>query len=422
MVKLIRKAFATDALEYGHLGVLDGIRALSVVLVAGFHFWQQSWLWNLYDPSILGFLGVEDAGMNWLFATGYVWVDMMILLTGLCLFLPHAARMVYGSTPLSSAPEFYVKRAARIFPSYYFNILVMLVFFVRPGDYGGGTGSFLKDLFSHLTFTHMLSKETYLYTKFNGVLWTLAVEMLFYLLFPLIAWLFRKAPFLTYLGMNSASLCYYLFVTKKHADDLSFYINRFPSFLCVFANGMLAALVIVSLSKNMVQTKYTGLGFTALAVFGLCLMRLIIKYGLYRAEKGQLWQIQNRFMLTFVFAVFIVGACFSFRWFRVIFSNPAARFFACISYNLYIWHQLVAIYFKEWKIPYWESANNLPQQDAGLAWQWKYTVIIWLVSIAIAAAVTFLIEKPLNKLILKGWNKAACRAAERRAVRKRSAA
>ncbi|MBP1588256.1 MAG: acyltransferase [Clostridia bacterium] len=405
MRKFIQKAFATDALEYRHIGVLDGIRALSVVLVVGFHFWQQSWLWNLYDPSKLKAIGIEDAGMNWLFETGYVWVDMMILLTGLCLFLPHAARMVYGDTPLSSVPKFYAKRAARIFPSYYFNILVMLIFFVRPQNYGG-TAGFLKDLFSHLTFTHMLSKETYLYTHFNGVLWTVAVEMLFYLLFPLIAWLFRKAPFLTYLGMNAASLGYYLFVTRLHADDLSFYINRFPSFLCVFANGMLAALVIVSLSRNMTQNRYTGLGFTALAVFGLFLMRLIIKYGLAKAgSSGQLWQIQNRFMLTFVFAIFIVGACFSFRWFRVIFSNPVAKFFAAISYNLYIWHQLVAIYFKQWKIPHWVSADNLPQRDAGTAWQWKYTIIIWLVSLGVAAAVTYLLEKPIHRLILRAIDK-----------------
>ncbi|MBR5059255.1 MAG: acyltransferase [Clostridia bacterium] len=417
MKRFFQKAFATDPIEYGHVGVLDGIRALSVILVVGFHFWQQSWLWNLYDPSKLRFIGIEDSGMNWIFSTGYVWVDMMILLTGICLFLPHAAKMIYGNTPLSSPPEFYVKRAARIFPSYYFNIAVLLIFFVRPADYGGGAGVFFKDLFSHLTFTHMLSKDTYLYTKFNGVLWTVAVEMLFYLMFPLLAWLFRKAPLLTYIGMNAASLGYYLFVTARHSDDLSFYINRFPSFLCVFANGMLAALVIVSLSKNMAQTKYTGLGFTALAIFGLYLMRLIIKYGLNKAQNGQLWQIQNRFMLTFVFAIFIVGACFSFRWFRVLFSNPAARFFAGISYNLYIWHQLVAIYFKKWKIPYWESAENLPQRDAGLSWQWKYTVIIWLVSIAVAAAATYLIEKPLHKLILAGLKKVK----EKRAARSNAA-
>ena len=30
--------------EIHHIGVLDGIRALAVLVVVWFHFWQQSWI------------------------------------------------------------------------------------------------------------------------------------------------------------------------------------------------------------------------------------------------------------------------------------------------------------------------------------------------------------------------------------------
>ncbi|MBR5006781.1 MAG: acyltransferase [Clostridia bacterium] len=429
MKKLRDAFFATAETDIKHIGVLDGVRAFSVMLVCGFHFWQQSWLWNLYKSDILQKIGIADCGMNWIFSTGYVWVDMMILLTGLCLFLPYADMMTDGIEELADAfkgakrrklpsvGKFYVKRVARIFPSYYLCIAVFAAFFVRVADYGSKEG-YLRDLISHLTFTHMAERPTYLYTKFNGVLWTVGVEMAFYVIFPLLAYLFTKAPIATWLGMNGCSLVYYLAVIVKKQDDLSFYINQFPTFLCVFANGMMAALVIAALAKRLRQNKFTGLFFTFLALFSLYFIRLTVKYGLAQSSTGQFWQVQNRFGLSLLFVAFIIGASFSFNWFRFIFSNKVTRYLAAISFNLYIWHQVVAVKLKEWKIPDYVSESGMPQKDAGRAWQWKYTVVIWIVSILLATLITYLWEKPLHKLIMKAYDKAAAGIAARKEARK----
>ena len=431
-MKRFRDAFfATAETDIKHIGVLDGVRAFSVMLVCGFHFWQQSWLWDLYKSDILQKIGIADCGMNWIFSTGYVWVDMMILLTGLCLFLPYADVMTDNPESLADAfkggakrklppvGKFYVKRVARIFPSYYLCIAVFVAFFVRVADYGSfePKAAYLRDLISHLTFTHMADRSTYLYTRFNGVLWTIGVEMAFYLIFPLLAYLFTKAPVFTWLGMNGCSLVYYLAVIMKHQDDLGFYINQFPTFLCVFANGMMAALFIAALAKKLKQNKYTGLFFTFLALFSLYFIRLTVKYGLATSKTGQFWQVQNRFGLSLLFVAFIIGASFSFNWFRAVFSNPVTRFLAAISFNLYIWHQVIAVKFKDWKIPFWDVESGRPQQDAGRAWQWKYTLIIWASSIALAALITYLFEKPLHKLIMKAYGKAEELAKSKRAAR-----
>ncbi len=402
MKKFLDRFFGTKEIDTSHIGVLDGIRAISVMIVCGFHFWQQSWLWNLTKSDALLNIGVEDASSNWILSTGYVFVDMMILLTGLCLFLPYARAMLEKDR-LPSTGKFYLKRIARIFPSYYFCILIFAVFFVGVASYGGNVSSYVKDLVSHLTFTQMFSKETYLYTKFNGVLWTMTVEMIFYIIFPLFAWLFTKAPLVTYLGMNSVSLVYYITVIRANRDDMSYYVNRFPTFMCVFANGMMAALLITALAKNMKQNKYTGLLFTGTAVFSLYILRIVVKYGLSVSKNGQFWQVQNRFLLSLVFVAFIVGATFSFNWFRAIFSNPVARFLSTLSFNLYIWHQVISIKLKEWHIPPYDSESGMPQMDAGPKWQWLYTILCWCISILFAAAVTYLIEKPAAKLILGGF-------------------
>ena len=410
MKKFTAAIFGTKDIDTKHIGVLDGIRALSVIFVVGFHFWQQSWLWNLKDdkifawiPKALNAIGVQNVSLNWLFQHGYVFVDMMIFLTGLCLFLPYATSML-EKQKLQHPGKFYLKRVARIFPSYYLCILIFAVFLVGPASYGGDVKAYFADLFTHLTFTQMFTKSTYLNTQFNGVLWTMTVEMLFYIIFPLLAYLFTKAPLVTYLSMNCVSLIYFLTIIP-HKEDMSFYVNRFPSFMCVFANGMMTALLIAAMAKNLKQNKYTGLLFTGMAIFSLYIFRIVIKYSLGTAQNGQFWQVQNRFLLSLIFSTFIIGSTFSFNWFRAIFSNPAARFFSAISFNLYIWHQTIAIKLRENKIPYYVSESGWPGRDAGRAWQWKYTLICWAVSIGVAALITYLVEKPLHKLILGGFRK-----------------
>ena len=136
-----------------YIGILDGIRAYSVLIVAGFHLWQQSWLQNLFPSNLLQFMGVRNFSLNWVPRTGYMFVDVMLLLSGFCLFLPYARQM---TDPLAPEPDnlriFFKKRAARILPSYYLCLLLYLIFWVRPSDYAN-IKQYLQDIFAHLTFT-----------------------------------------------------------------------------------------------------------------------------------------------------------------------------------------------------------------------------------------------------------------------------
>lgn len=112
-----------------YIGILDGIRAYSILIVAGFHLWQQSWLQNLFPSNLLQFMGVRNFSLNWVPRTGYMFVDVMLLISGFCLFLPYARQM---TDPLAPEPDnlrtFFKKRAARILPSYYLCLLLYLIF------------------------------------------------------------------------------------------------------------------------------------------------------------------------------------------------------------------------------------------------------------------------------------------------------
>ena len=119
------RACALREVDTRHVDVLDGVRALAILIVAWYHIWQQSWLRPyIYVESTGGvYLNAEP-----LVRSGYIMVDVMLLISGFLLFLPYARHMIEGG-PRPSIKEFYVKRALRILPTYWFSVLVVLFFF-----------------------------------------------------------------------------------------------------------------------------------------------------------------------------------------------------------------------------------------------------------------------------------------------------
>ena len=84
---------------------------------------------------------------------------------------------------------------------------------------------------------------------------------------------------------------------------------------------------------------------------------------------------------------------------KAVLGNPVMHFSAAISYNLYIWHQWLAVHLKNVRFPYWEG-SDLPNMTGNNVWQHRYTWIVLVVSVLFAALVTYLYEKPMNRLIM----------------------
>lgn len=378
--------------EIHHIGVLDGIRALAVLVVVWFHFWQQSW--------IIPHIG--DVSLDWIPRTGYLMVDMMIFMSGFCLFLPYARKMVYGERA-QSVSEFYVKRAARILPSYYIAVAVALVFALAMGAYASNQ-DMLKDLFAHIFLVHNFFPETYVMTKLNVVLWTVAVEAQFYLFFPLYAKAFQKKPILTYLGMIAIGLSgSYLIGQNFDTINQSLYVNHVLTFAGVYANGLLAAWLYMVITKNRKRKAAEGIAGAVIACACVYVYYLLTAQ-LRASDNGQKWQVENRFLLSLLFMVFVLAVIFSARWFRKIFDNRIMAFLAGISYNLYIWHQYIAVKLKEFRIPFWEG-DTPPNQLGDTVWQWQYMILCIILSLLVATAMTYLVERPLAKKILALYRK-----------------
>lgn len=98
-----------------------------------------------------------------------------------------------------------------------------------------------------------------------------------------------------------------------------------------------------------------------------------------------------------MFALITVSAALTFSGVRWLFSNAYAL--SLISYNVYIWHQWIAVKLKEWKIPYW-AGDNPPNMTGDTRWQWTYTVLILVATFTLAISATYLIEHPAAQRIL----------------------
>lgn len=373
------------------IGALHGFRALMVLLVSNFHFWQQSWLqqgfrvWGVY------------VDFDYVTRASYVFVDGLILLSGFLLFLPYA-RVEDASGPTLNAGRFYLRRAARILPSYLFAVAVALFCFALPqGSYGSPRAMWL-DVISHLTLSFTFFSAPYQSTPLNGVLWTVAIEAQFYLVFPLLCKAMKKRPALTLSLMALTGWVYRLWASAQ--ADTSMLLNQLPAFLDVYALGMLGAIAYWQLRTWLDGVDGMGRRLAkALAVVLLAGSVLLVLYLLRQQSTAgiagltalRLSQLRLRLPLAAALLCGILASAFLPKALEWLFSNRLMRFLAAISYNFYIWHQILAVQYARWWFP--STLHNTP----GL--QYAFTLLCYTSALAVAAAVTYGLEKPAAKAI-----------------------
>ncbi len=170
----------TDSLEVSkpknQIPVLDGARAIACLAVLFYHVNYLARVYGIWRPL---------HGINNLVATlvyfGDSGVILFFLLSGFLLFLPYAKALLFDSS-WPSLRRFYLRRIFRIIPGYYVALFLIALFFHSEFLHHGHW----HDLWLFLTFRMNFAISQQL----NGPFWTLAVEFQFYLLLPLIAWLF----------------------------------------------------------------------------------------------------------------------------------------------------------------------------------------------------------------------------------------
>ena len=363
--------------ENPRLGVLDGLRGLAVLLVLWYHVWEISWL---SPPDWLAFLP----------ATGFTGVTLFFFLSGFVIAYPFIRAGQLGR-PEPSWGHFAWRRFIKIVPSYVLSIAVAYALGYAQRQ---PNAALLPDLATHLLFIHTWFPDRY--GSINGVLWTLAVEVEFYCVFPLIWWAFRRQPWLcagamiTLAWMWRASMahCCYSTLFVQYEENL-------PGYLDIFAFGMLSAYLFVSRATLLRRPAVRGIAplvaFGGFAMLGLLLENCYMNR--FSDQWSGVWQIDHRPLLGVAFSAIALGSLASPRWWQILLDNVPMRFLAEISYNLYLYHQIVARELIAYHIPPYTGDPHYNAQ-----WQARYTELAFALAIAVATVTTDLFERPLLRL------------------------
>lgn len=395
-----------------YISVLDGVRAFAILMVVIYHYWQQSWLSGIKIPFLQG-TSWGDFPPRPFFANGSLFVEVFIILTGFCLFLPYAKSMFEKDINPDSPLTFYKKRAVRLLPSIWFSLIIWSVLFIRVTDYAT-TKDFVIDILDNFLVLRGTNLFSHAGTKFAaaGVLWTVTIEIFFYVIFPFVARLFKKWPVQTAAVMVIVGETYTLLraLPQIEAGQTDFH-RGFLCYMGSFALGMMGAYTYHCIKRSQwMSKKYSRAIVTAISLAGL-FSALWLIWSYYDSHRGADMQAKLRLPLALCFTVFIVALCFSAKWLRVIFANPVTKFLSGISLNIYIWHMFFALKFKEWRLPWYPDnttgASAWPQSggfEGHLTWQILYLVLCWTATIVTAVLVTYFIEKPVAKWLLKKKN------------------
>jgi peptidoglycan/LPS O-acetylase OafA/YrhL len=373
-----------------HIEVLDGLRGIAILMVVLYHVWLISWLDHTVNLAGL------HINLNFLPETGFLGVELFFFISAFCLFYPYARYMFEGAK-FQTVKEFTYRRFIKIIPSYYLSILLILVLF-QPNL--GTLKDTLWNIFTHLFLIHNFFPETF--GTINGVFWSLGVEVQFYVVFPFLCMLFRKRPFTVFTAMTGIAIFYRYFICFNFPDRANFYLlNQLPGFLDLFAFGMLAAYILVYVRNHVKFQDKLAPFFTILAIIMFALFIAMLSWfddikGI--ANSVLIWQIGNRPYFGLIFLLLTISSALAFKFWRVILANKVLVFLSAISYNLYIWHQLIANKLNEWKIPPAAAVN--PRSDH--QWQILYSIVAILVGILFSALITYAFERPILK---KGFKK-----------------
>lgn len=278
--------------RFGELYTHTAIRGVAALCVVGYH-------------AMLGATGKAAAGnpVADFFLSSFLFVDFFFILSGFIMSESYGEKIEKSGLSISIATNYYKKRALKILPNYYFWLLLSVAFWALSKLYFGGQ---IKDFncVSLSILQHVLLVQNLIGSclYFNTPLWSIAVECLTYLAFPLIVALRPRA-----LILLAAALMLYanIFFYSSTIDIIEGKLSAarcLAGFLCGMAMArfqrrttgtnihiaLLAALVIaistslelVSIIIMAVLTLTTAQNTGAVAAFS----RLKVPYAIGRAS------------------------------------------------------------------------------------------------------------------------------------------
>ncbi|NPT39244.1 acyltransferase family protein [Paraburkholderia xenovorans] len=229
-----------DASSLRYVAGLDGLRAISMMLVVLFHY-------TSYFSSSLAELGGAWTGVVRIASTGWIGVDVFFVISG---FLITTTLLKRPVDSLASYSTFIRRRAVRLLPAYVASLLIFTLVALLSDPHDKVLGNeyllwtFTASLQSLLGDRVALADQYFSMAHF----WTLAVEWHFYLVFPLLVArcrsYFRPAVALLLIAVAFRVICHFAGISDN--GIYTFTLCRIDS----IAVGCLLALVPARLGSR----------------------------------------------------------------------------------------------------------------------------------------------------------------------------
>ncbi len=180
---------------------IDSLRGIAAIAVVFFHVWGRFYP----DGSTQKPPWVVPHGLGphtAFFGFGYLGVNLFFVLSGLCIHLPQAIKFHATGSDQLRLKSFAKRRFFRLYPAYFASLawtsLVLLaiptfVAFAKHEPLHFAAVADVRSFVASAFFAQQIYPPAF---NFNGVYWTLVFETQFYLLYPVLLWLCRRAGFM----------------------------------------------------------------------------------------------------------------------------------------------------------------------------------------------------------------------------------
>lgn len=280
--------------------------------------------------------------------------DILVFFPGVPLFFMVSGFLITDSYLNSqNLEEYFLKRGLRIYPALFVNILILEIAMYLGGNMTGNNISIVQYIIYFFTYVATASsaiasklsglKETtdiYNFVAFfhdypSGVLWTLTVELSFYVLLPMVLFLKNnkvRNGLLLFLSLISIVITFYISScgAKEFYESGSFakllHISIFPYFW-IFGLGVFMRLYWTEIQKYFIGYGVYYLGFYLLYCVGIFYM--FGELGNYKTELHFTTIIQ-----TILLAFTIFSMAFSYTYIK--FNRKID-----LSYSTYLYHMLI---------------------------------------------------------------------------------
>lgn len=311
---------------------LDGIRGLAALGV-----------WVLHVGGNTGVI-YRDGMFAWMTTRLGIAVPIFFLLSGMLLYRPWARAVIEGGEA-PGAGRYLWRRLLRVFPAYWVVTALALWAWSSLDGYGWATWMLMLQ-----NYTKQGQAPDGLYQ-----MWTMPIELAFYLVLPLLAWLLGRwarggnRPVRLLCGIAVLPVISIGTLVASHVWDQPQLALWLPYHLIFFAAGMALAVLSVWIRESTaLDSLAPQLLVLALLLYAMLSTELAGPRTLQLPTMSQsLWRmILETTVAVLVVAPFALAPRHDSLRHRVL-GNPVSAYLGRISYSVFLWHApVITLYYK----------------------------------------------------------------------------